>query len=137
MRTVRSEEAAFDAITELIDSVPMAVDAIGIAASRQSTGDYLARQFALGVLVPAWVPKVRMVDFPVALAEVARVEPTRGGVIAVVDLDAEGVPSAGRSIITVDVQSGAIVERQSSTTDRRRPSPNPKGPTRWPTRSPR
>ena len=50
-----------------------------------------------------------MVDFPVALAEVARVEPTRGGVIAVVDLDAEGVPSAGRSIITVDVQSGAIV----------------------------
>jgi len=104
-----SEESAFDAITELIDSVPMAVDAIGIAASRQSTGDYLARQFAPGVLVPAWVPKVRMVDFPVALAEVARVEPTRGGVIAVVDLDAEGVPSAGRSIITVDVQSGAIV----------------------------
>ena len=100
---------AFAAITELVDSVPLAVDAIGIAASRQSVGGYLAERFAPGSSAPVWAPKVRMVDFPVALAEVARAEPTRGGVIAVVDLDGEGVPSAGRSIITVDVQSGAIV----------------------------
>ena len=100
---------AFDAITELVDSVPLAVDAIGIAASRQSTGGYLAERFAPGASAPMWSPKVRMVDFSVALAEVARAEPTRGGIIAVVDLDGEGVPSAGRSIITVDVQSGAIV----------------------------
>lgn len=100
---------AFDAVAELIDSVPMAVDAIGIAASREPTGAFLAEQVALGPSAPVWAAKVRMVDFPVALAEVARAEPTLGGVVAVVDLDGAGVPSSGRSIITVDVQSGAIV----------------------------
>ena len=100
---------AFVAIAELVDSVPLAVDAIGVAASRQTTGGYLAERFAPGAAAPVWAPKVQMVDFPVALAEVARAEPTRGGIIAVVDLDGAGVPAAGRSIITVDVQSGAIV----------------------------
>lgn len=101
--------AAQVAITELIESVPFAVDQIFIACARPSTGTFLADAFGVKPGAPAWASKVSVADLPIALAEVARAEQTRGGIVAVVDLDREGVPVAGRSIITVDTTNGTII----------------------------
>ena len=107
--TDASAQSAEQAITELVESVPFAVDTIAITCARPETAEYLAAVMNTDPNRPAWAETVSVADLPVALAEVARIEPSRGGIVSVVDLDRAGVPSPGRSIITVDTATGTIV----------------------------
>ncbi|AFR50775.1 hypothetical protein [Gordonia sp. KTR9] len=105
-----SAAGAEAAIVELVDSVPVEVDRIGISASRADVRDHLARVFAPGAATgPSWSDKVVVTGYAAALAEIACTYSTRGGVVAVVDLDRNAAPAAGTTLATVDTASGAVL----------------------------
>lgn len=105
-----SAAGAEAAIVELVDSVPVEVDRIGISASRADVRDHLARVFAAGAGTgPSWSGKVVVTGYAAALAEIACTHSTRGGVVAVVDLDRDAAPAAGTTLATVDTSSGAVL----------------------------
>lgn len=105
-----SAAGAEAAILELVDSVPVEVDRIGISASRADVRDHLARAFAPGAGTgPSWTEKVVVTGYAAALAEIACTHATRGGVVAVVDLDRDAAPAAGTTLATVDTSSGAVL----------------------------
>ncbi|OUC79970.1 hypothetical protein [Gordonia lacunae] len=105
-----SAAGAEAAIVELVDSVPVEVDRIGISASRADVRDHLARVFAPGAGTgPSWSGKVVVTGYAAALAEIACTHSPRGGVVAVVDLDRNAAPAAGTTLATVDTASGAVL----------------------------
>ncbi|GAC67455.1 hypothetical protein [Gordonia soli] len=102
-------QTVVDAIDELATSVPYHVETIGIACARPSIQAHLTSALSFGPGSPDWHRRVFVTDLPAALAEVARTEATRGGVVALVDLGRDGAPSPGLSIVTVDTATGEVL----------------------------
>ncbi|MET9200678.1 hypothetical protein [Gordonia sp. NPDC003585] len=97
------------AIEELVTSVPMDFQHIGLAVADDSLREHLNSAFAPTAGTPDWHSKIGVTDFPTALAEVARAQATRPGVVAVVDLGTNAAPSVGATTVTVDVATGRLV----------------------------
>lgn len=97
------------AIEELVASVPMDIDQIGIAVADDALRTHLSSAFTPGPASADWYSKLEISDFPTALVEVARAQATRDGVVAVVDLDRAAAPSIGPSAVTVDVATGRLI----------------------------
>ena len=84
------------AIEELVTSVPMDFQHIGLAVADDSLREHLNSAFAPTAGTPDWHSKIGVTDFPTALAEVARAQATRPGVVAVYPELWEQVPVAVR-----------------------------------------
>lgn len=104
-----SAQSAESAIVELVESVPYEIDRIGVACGRPATERFLQTRLAPGPSRPAWCEKVQVTDLPAALAEVARIEMGARGIISVVDLDRDAVPSPGASVIVLDSATGEVL----------------------------
>ncbi|MBA5847496.1 hypothetical protein [Gordonia amicalis] len=122
-----SAPAVEAAIIELVDSVPVVVDQIGVSASREDVRKHLAQAFASDAAGESWHRRVVVTGYASALAEIACTHATRGGVVAVVDLDRDAAPAAGTTVATVDTTSGAVLGTADFTTDRLAPVTDPDG----------
>ncbi|MEO9329740.1 hypothetical protein [Gordonia aurantiaca] len=119
------------AIVELVESVPVVVDRIGVSVSREEVRTHLARAFAPATPgAPEWAANVTVTGHASALAEIACTHATRGGVVAVVDLDRDAAPAAGTTLATVDTTSGAVLGTADFTAGQLGPVTDPDGASR-------
>ncbi len=119
-----SAPAVEAAIVELVESVPVVVDQIGVSVSREDVRKHLSQVFTSDTAADSWYSRVVVTGYASALAEIACIHATRGGVVAVVDLDREAAPAAGA---TVDTTSGAVLGTADFTTHRLAPVTDPDG----------
>ncbi|WP_439030336.1 hypothetical protein [Gordonia terrae] len=124
-----SAAGAEAAIIELVESVPVEVDRIGISASREDVRKHLAHAFAAGTGA-SWFDKVLVTGYAAALAEIACTHSTRGGVVAVVDLDRDAAPATGTTLATIDTASGAVLGTADFAPGQVSPVTDPEGATR-------
>ncbi|WP_232717801.1 hypothetical protein [Gordonia metallireducens] len=122
-----SASAVEAAIVELVDSVPVVVDQIGISVSREDVRKHLAQAFGSSGAAESWYDRVVVTGYASALAEIACTHATRGGVVAVVDLDRDAAPASGTTAATVDTTSGAVLGTADFTTHRLAPVTDPNG----------
>jgi hypothetical protein len=122
-----SAPAVEAAIIELVDSVPVVVDQIGVSVSREDVRKHLAQAFGSSGAGESWHDRVVVTGYASALAEIACTHATRGGVVAVVDLDRDAAPASGTSVATVDTTSGAVLGTADFTTNRLAPVTDPDG----------
>ncbi|ETA04987.1 hypothetical protein QEN41_13940 [Gordonia alkanivorans] len=122
-----SAPAVQAAIVELVDSVPVVVDLIGVSVSREDVRKHLAQFFGSGGATESWYDRVVVTGYASALAEIACTHATRGGVVAVVDLDRDAAPASGTTVATVDTTSGAVLGTADFTTHRLAPVTDPDG----------
>ncbi|GAB84114.1 hypothetical protein HGA04_24265 [Gordonia rubripertincta] len=113
-----SAPAVEAAIVELVDSVPVVVDLIGVSVSREDVRKHLSQAFGSSGAAESWHDRVVVTGYASALAEIACTHATRGGVVAVVDLDREAAPASGTTVATVDTTSGAVLGTADFTTHR-------------------
>ncbi|VFA88464.1 Uncharacterised protein [Gordonia paraffinivorans] len=126
--TAQGAEAA---IVELVESVPVVVDRIGVSVSREEVRAHLARAFAPATPgAPEWAANVTVTGHASALAEIACTHATRGGVVAVVDLDRDAAPAAGTTLATVDTTTGAVLGTADFTAGQLGPVTDPDGASR-------
>ncbi|WP_168701647.1 hypothetical protein [Gordonia paraffinivorans] len=122
-----SAPAVEAAIVELVESVPVVVDQIGVSVSREDVRKHLAQVFGSDTAADSWYSRVVVTGYASALAEIACTHATRGGVVAVVDLDRDAAPAAGTTVATVDTTSGAVLGTADFTTHRLAPVTDPDG----------
>ncbi|GAC02807.1 hypothetical protein GONAM_61_00440 [Gordonia namibiensis NBRC 108229] len=122
-----SAPAVEAAIVELVDSVPVVVDLIGVSVSREDVRKHLSQAFGSSGAAESWHDRVVVTGYASALAEIACTHATRGGVVAVVDLDREAAPASGTTVATVDTTSGAVLGTADFTTHRLAPVTDPDG----------
>ncbi|MHC3004689.1 hypothetical protein [Gordonia sp. GN26] len=122
-----SAPAVEAAIVELVESVPVVVDQIGVSVSREGVRKHLVQVFAAGTAADSWYGRVVVTGYASALAEIACTQASRGGVVAVVDLDRDAAPAAGTTVATVDTTSGAVLGTADFTTHRLAPVTDPEG----------
>lgn len=122
-----SAPAVETAIVELVESVPVVVDQIGVSVSREDVRKHLAQVFASETAAESWYDRVVVTGYASALAEIACTHATRGGVVAVVDLDRDAAPAAGTAMATIDTTSGAVLGTADFTTNRLAPVTDPDG----------
>lgn len=120
-------KAVESAIIELVGSVPIDVDQIGIAVSRDDVRSHLASTLSPSTTGRSWYDKVVVTDYPSALAEIACAHATRGGMVAVVDLGRDAAPSAGTTLAIVDTTSGAVLSTSKFTAGQLAPVTDPAG----------
>ncbi len=126
-----SAQGAEAAIVELVESVPVVVDRIGVSVSREDVRRHLAQAFAPSSPgTPEWADRVTVTDYSAALTEMACTHATRGGVVAVVDLDRDAAPAAGTTLATVDTASGAVLGTTRFEPGQVYPVPDPDGASR-------
>ncbi|MBD0863677.1 hypothetical protein IA539_21105 [Gordonia sp. zg691] len=123
-----SAAGAEAAIIELVNSVPVEVDRIGISASREDLRKHLVQAFGPRTAAgEPWYDKVLVTGYASALAEIACVHSTRGGVVAVVDLDRNAAPAAGTTLATIDTATGSVLGTADFTSGQLAPVTDPEG----------
>lgn len=101
-----SPGTALEALTELVDSAPFAIDHIVVTCARPSVRSHL--DFSLqSPGAPTWAQSVSFVDLPHVLAHVA--QGAVGGVAGVVVLGSTGAPALGSSVAVVDADRGSVL----------------------------
>ncbi|GGF12617.1 rod shape-determining protein [Williamsia phyllosphaerae] len=108
--TDSSPDTVFDAITQLVESAPFAVDAVTVACAQRSMQVSLHNTVTAGAKTdPDWYSRTTITDTPFAFANVAAAQSDQRGVIVVLDLAADAVPFNELSIAAVDTESATVV----------------------------
>ncbi|MBJ7291177.1 hypothetical protein [Williamsia sp.] len=108
--TDSSPDTVFDAITQLVESAPFAVDAVTVACAQRSMQVALHNTVTAGSSTdPDWYSRTIVTDTPFAFANVAAAQSDQRGVVVVLDLAADAVPFNELSIAAVDTESATVV----------------------------
>ncbi|GAA1460057.1 rod shape-determining protein [Williamsia maris] len=108
--TDSSPETVFDAITQLVESAPFAVDAVTVACAQRSMQVSLHNTVTAGAKTdPEWFSRTTITDTPFAFANVAAAQSDQRGVVVVLDLAADAVPFNELSIAAVDTETATVV----------------------------
>lgn len=103
-----SPAGASTAVSELIDSVPFAVDQVVVSCAEPDVQAHLRSSFVPDPSA-SWYGNLVVGDLPPALAETARAQPGVTGVVGIVDLDRAGAPAPGASVVVTDTATGDVL----------------------------
>ena len=119
-----SPNAALDALRELVDSAPFAIDHIVLTCARPDVRAHL--EFSMNAPgAPEWASAVSFVDLPHALAQVAHRDAT--GDVAAVVLDRFGALASGASIALVNAEHPSVLASAAVTAPQSVPLTDPQG----------
>ncbi|RPA58493.1 hypothetical protein EF294_15000 [Gordonia oryzae] len=119
-----SPNAALDALRELVDSAPFAIDHIALTCARPDVRAHL--EFSMNAPgAPEWASAVSFVDLPHALAQVAHRDAT--GDVAAVVLDRSGALASGASIALVNAEHSSVLASAAVAAPQSVPLTDPQG----------